>query len=167
MSRAKIMDWWQQRAPREHYVLVTGAVLLLFTIIYLLIEPVVQQRQQIEARIPLMRDDLAWMQARTAEIGQLRGNTGPAGTGKAVLSIALVEELLRSTGVHAQLSELRPAQGDAVMIRFNQVSYAQLMEFLMQLHSRTAARVSLASIARLDEQAGKVEASLTLAPDIK
>ena len=167
MPRAKIMDWWQQRAPREQYVLVTGAVLLIFTIIYLLFEPLLQQRQRIEAGIPLMHDDLAWMQARTAEIDQLRGNTGPAGTGKAVLTIALVEELLHSAGVHAQLSELRPAQGDAVMIRFNQVSYAQLMEFLVQLRSRAAARVILASIVRLDEQVGMVEASLTLAPDIK
>jgi len=165
MLRDKAMGWWQQRAPRERNVLAAGAALLLITIVYLLIEPVIQQRARIQAELPRLREDLAWMQQQGATIEQLRGSNGMVNTGRSGLTISLVEELLREAGVHAQVSDLRPGPGQSVVLRFNQVAYTQLMELLLQLRVRAAARVSLASITRLQDQPGMVEASLTLGPE--
>ncbi len=164
MLQERVLSWWEQRAAREKSVLAGGAVLLLIVIAWLLIGPATQRREQVEAEIPGLREDLVWMQAQIAEIDQLRGVTDPASPGKAVLTIALVEELLRESGVHGQVSELRPASGQGVLLRFEQVAYAQLMEFLLQLRNRAAARISLASISRLQDQVGMVEASLSLNP---
>lgn len=161
---AKLSHWWQQRAQREKTVLATGAALLLFVLVWLLIEPAIQQRERQLAEIPLLREDLVWMQAQLAEIAQLRGDSNPSMSGKAVLTIALVEELLREVELHGQVSELRPASGQGILLSFKQVPYTQLMEFLLQLRNRSAARISLASISRLQDQAGMVEASLSLNP---
>jgi hypothetical protein len=44
------------------------------------------------------------------------------------------------------------------------VAFSGLMEFLLQLRTRSNARPVLASISRIDDQDGMVEAALTLAP---
>lgn len=162
MAREKFVYWWQQRAPREKQVLAAGFALLFIVIAWLVIGSAIQKRERLEAEIPLLREDLAWMQAQIAEIDQLRGD--PSSTGKEVLTIALVEELLRAAGVHGQVSELRSASEQGVLLRFKQVAHAQLMEFLLQLRKRAAARISLASISRLPDETGMVEASLSLNP---
>jgi len=161
----KAQIWWQQRAPRERHVLAAGAALLLITIVYLLIEPVIQQRARMQAEMPRLQEDLAWMQQQVAAIEQLRGSRGTVNTATSGLTISLVEELLRESGVHAQVSDLRPGSAQSVVLRFNQVAYPQLMELLLKLRMRASARVSLASITRLQDQPGMVEASLTLSPD--
>lgn len=165
MLREKALYWWKQRASRERFVLATGGLLLFLVFAWLTIEPVFQQRERLESGIPQMREDLAWMQAQLAVVEKLRGKSGPDNSGKAVLTIALVEELLREAGMHDQVSELRPASGQDVMLRFKQVAYPQLMEFLLQLRQRAAARISMANFSRLQDHPGMVEASLSLSPD--
>ena len=163
--RAKLSFWWQQRMPREKAVLAAGAALLLLVIFWLLIEPAIQLRERMQTELPVLREDLVWMQAQVSEIEQLRGSGDTSRSGKAELTIALVEELLHTAGLHGQISELRPASGQSVSLKFDQVDYGQLMEFLLELRKRAAARISLASISHKQDQAGMVEASLSLSPD--
>jgi type II secretory pathway component PulM len=161
----KLWDWWQARAHRERTVLVSGVLLVLCVSIWLIMEPVIQQRHRMLAELPKLEQDLSWMQDNVEQVNRLRGGNNAATTGKTALSVALVEEIMRDTGVHEQVSELRPTSGQGVMVKFSKVAYSQLMEFLFRLKDRAEVRVSLASISRLQDQAGMVEASLSLSPD--
>lgn len=164
--RARFMYWWQQRAGREQWLLASAAGMLLFVFVYLLFEPVLQRREQLHADIPRLHEDLVWMQTQLADLERRRGTADPSPSTRTPLTITLVEELLRNAGIHEQVSDLRPVQGQSVMVRFDQVVYTQVMEFLLQVHNRAAARVSLASIRRMQDQTGQVEVSLTLSPDV-
>lgn len=163
ITRDGLIQHWQSLASREKSTLVSGVVLLLCTGIYLALEPALLRRGQLAADIPRLRDDVTWMQSQLPELEQLHGanNSSTAGT---PLSVALVEELLRQSGIYEQVTDLRPVQ-QSVTIRFDKVVYAQLVEFLSAVRARAAARISLASIRRNPDHAGHVEASLTLSPD--
>jgi len=161
----KFQGWWEQRARREKTVLISGAVLVLGVCIWLIMEPAILQRQRMLAELPKLEQDLAWMQDNVDQVNRLRGGNNAATTGKTALSIALVEEIMRDAGVHEQVNELRPTSGQGVMVKFSKVAYPQLMDFLWRLKNKAKARVTLASISRLQDQAGMVDVSLSLGSD--
>lgn len=164
MTRDQLIQRWQSLAIREKSLLAMSAALLLCIFIFLALEPVMLRRQRLAGDIPRLRDDLAWMQSQLAELERLQGTNGTSSRADAPLSVALVEQLLQQVDIYDQVSDLRPVQGQSVSIRFENVVYARLIEFLAALRTHAAARVSLASIRRI-EPAGHVEASLTLSPD--
>jgi len=161
-----LLNWWQERAVREKAVLAAAAIILLLTLIYLAFEPILQERQRLTAEIPLLREDLAWMQSQVSEIQQLNtpvtavtdSSTMPA------LTLAMVEQVLRQSGMEDQVSDLRPLAGQAISIGFNKVSYANLIDFLYQLQQRSNAIVSQARINRIDGSDGVVNATFSLTP---
>lgn len=162
MTRDHIIARWQSLATREKSILLGGTTLLVLIVIYLLLEPELERRARMQNDIPRLREDLAWMQSQLPELQRLTGTNAGQPTG-APLSIALVEDLLRQSGIHDRVSELRPVDG-SVSLRFEEVSHAGLMQFLSVLTTRSTVRIAAAGIRRL-ESAGNVEASLTLKSD--
>lgn len=162
ITRDGLMQRWQSLAARERLVLVAGTALLVLILLYLIVEPVLLRRERLAADIPRLREDLVWMQSRLAELEQLQGTDNAPAQTKTALSVAMIEELLHEANIYDQVSDLRPVQGQSVMIRFKQVAYDRLLEFLSALRDRAAARVSLASIELVQDLPGRVEASLTL-----
>ena len=160
-NKLMYIQWWQERAQREKLVLVSAAVMLVMVILYFLVEPMLQRRAQLEADIPRLREDRVWMQDSLQQVEQLRGGSTAEGADKSALTITLVEELLHAAGIH---TELKPASGQLVTVRFDAVAFSSLMEFLLQLRTRSTARPVLASISRIADQDGMVEAALTIAP---
>jgi general secretion pathway protein M len=161
-----LLNWWQERAVREKAVLAAAAIILLLTLVYLAFEPILQERQRLTAEIPLLREDLAWMQSQVSEIQQLSNpvttvtdnSTAPA------LTLAMVEQVLRQSGMEDQVTDLRPLAGQVISIGFDKVSYANLVEFLYQLQQRSNAVVSQARINRIEGSDGVVNATLALTP---
>lgn len=163
-SQQRFMQWWQQRAQREKLALASAVLIMVLLIVYLLVEPMLLRRARLEADIPRLREDSVWMQGSLLQVEQLRGGSTAEGTGKSALTITLVEELLHAAGIHTQVTELKPASGQSVTVRFDAVAFSGLMEFLLQLRTRSTARPVLASISRIADQDGMVEATLTIAP---
>jgi type II secretory pathway component PulM len=153
--------WWRERTVREKAVLVTGTAALSLIIVYLVLEPVVQERQRLQAEIPILREDLNWMQEHA---GELQGLLGGTGAESKVLSLALVEEALGNAGLKQQVIDLRPTVNQAIRLSFDQVAYADLVVFLSRLRQQSGARISEATIRRLEDRDGMVAASLLLAP---
>jgi len=161
-----LVNWWQERAIREKAVLVSAGIILLLTLIYLAFEPILQERQRLTDEIPLLREDLSWMQSQVDEIQRLT-NPAVATNDNSVaptLTLAMIEQVLRQSGMEDQVTDLRPLTGQAISIGFNQVSYANLIEFLYQLQQRSNAVVSQARINRIEGRDGIVDANLSLTP---
>jgi type II secretory pathway component PulM len=161
-----MLRWWRERMAREKLVLLAGAVILLLTTIYLVLEPVVQERERLQTEIPKLQEDLAWMQSHISDINRLRGVVGAATVPVQTLTLAVVEDALREAGLKEQTTDLRPAAGQGVQLVFDQVAFADLMELLSQLQRRIAARVSQARIDRLENMPGMVKANMSLVPTV-
>lgn len=156
--------WWQERAPREKIALMAGLCTLILLAAYLILEPVHREYRRMQEEMPKLHDDLIWMQSQLGEIRKLQGNGVTANSAGQSLSLPLVEEILRETGLKEKTSELRPAGSQGVRVSFDEVAYGDLMEFLSSLRQRSNARVSEADIGRLENRDGMVKAGLSLVP---
>ncbi|MEF8792644.1 type II secretion system protein M [Thiohalorhabdus sp.] len=156
--------WWAERAPREKAALVAAGLAIVATIAYWAIAPVVQERNRLAREIPELRQDLSWMQDHLEEIRRMRAESGGSGqSSKANLTPAMVEQSLNGAGLAEQLEGLRP-EGDGVRLVFEEVAFAELLEWLAAFRRRSAAVAKGARIERVDEAQGRVRARLTLAP---
>ena len=144
-------------------MLVAGLLLAMLVVGVLAIRGAVVERQRLAAGLPSLRKDLAWMQRHAAEIQQLRspGDTAP-GLDVGRLDPAVVERLLRGTGLESQLTELKPGANHEVIIAFSEVSYPRLISFLFSLDRGRGGSIRRASITRVQDKAGMVSASITL-----
>ena len=159
------VEWWRSRADREKLILSVGAAALVMIILFLIVDPVIQERQRLSAEIPALEEDLEWMRENAAEIRKLRDGAGmPAGAGGQGFSLALAESILRNAGLEKSVTELRPLAGQGIRLTFGEVEYGVLMEFLHQLQVMSGARITEARFVRLDDKPGMVEATLALAP---
>lgn len=158
-----VKTWWQERAPRERWVLMIGGAALGLTALFLIIEPVVRERQRLAAEIPQLREDLAWMKARVGTIERLRSQEGggPA-PNPGTLTPAQVQGAVGQAGLREELAELETAGEGVVRLSFEGVAFPDLTQLLQTLRRTTGARVTQARIQALADKPGMVEAQLTL-----
>ena len=158
----KILDWWRARLRGEQHVLVGGATLGLVLIAVLLLQPVVVEQRRLYRELPLLHADLAWMQAQLPEIHQLHG--APTAVTNTTLSPAAIEVALSQLAMQEKPGTLRPGEGGAVELAFDNVSYTSLVTLLHQLRVQQGVTVGRARIISKDEKPGMVMADLLLTP---
>ena len=154
---------WRDLEPGTKWVLGTGLMFLVAVLIYLVIEPFVVERHRLTAEIPRLREDLAWMKAHVSEIQRLRlsGDSG-SGLHEEILAPAVVEQLIRNSGLQDQVTDMKPGTNGDVVITFKEVSYKKLMTFLFDLNKRNSAYINQARVNRLQDKTGMVSARLSL-----
>ncbi len=155
--------WWQERPAREKVALIAGGAALGATVVFLLLEPVLAERQRIQAEIPKLREDLRWMRDHVEEVRQARQQAAPgAEAPKDALTPAAVEGSLRRAGLAERLEELSPDGGGRVRLVFPEVPFADLTQWLGRIRTGAGAVVHKARIERVEAKEGLVRARLTL-----
>jgi type II secretory pathway component PulM len=156
------MGWWQTRTARERTALLLGALALCGAALYLALEPRLERRALLEAELPRLQADLAWMRANAGEFIRLRERdveTTAAPT--APLAPGTVEEVLKRLQLLEQVSGLRPdGSRNAIVVSFDAAPYAMLLELAHQLRAQHGARVRFARIDAIPERPGMVRAEL-------
>lgn len=161
-----ILTWWQSLGRREKLMIGTGLIVLAITVIFLILEPVMKERQRMAAEIPRLREDLAWMKDHAEEVQRLRVSDLPVSGGIVkVLTPVAVENALSRAGLQDKVSDMKSGKNQEVMITFEEVSYGNLVEFLYDLNQYSGAEVSFARINQVREKSGVVKAGLTLVSD--
>ena len=156
-------EWWQERSRREHLVLTGGFTILIIIIAYLLLEPVLQEREGLAEAIPGLRADLAWMQAHSGEMRELLDNNRLGGdTNRPLLSLSLVQTTLRETGLLDFVVDLSGTTQNGISLNVSDVAFSDLVQFLYLIRSRTRGAVKSAEITRSDEDQGIVTANIVL-----
>ena len=160
----KLLEWWNQRESRERYVLVTGIVFTLVTLLYFALEPSMNERDRMRKLIPQLQDDLAWMQSHVGELQNImqEKNIGSE-TSTGDLSLASVQGVLNVLALQQSVNELSPMPNRNIRLNFNQIRYAELVELMYQLRDRAGARIVNASFKLIDNSPGLVQSTLILA----
>lgn len=159
--------WWQERPQRERVALVAGGLAVLATAGYLMLEPVIKERQRLAAEIPQLRQDLAWMQEKLDTVKRLQRQSAPEGATSRTLTPAMVQAAVRRAGLQEQVAGLRTAGGEGVRVTFDRAPFAAVTEMLQDLRRRSGAQVTQARIDRLPESEGQVKAELSLVAGAK
>lgn len=155
--------WWAARAPREQMILGVGVGVALIILVWLLAwEPLASEAGALKESINAQQEDLAWMREAAGEVIALRNQSGPTAAGLQGRSLlAVVDQSARQAGLANALKRVEPEGSAKVRVRFESVSFDQLILWLNQINSQFGISAEQVSIEPEDAP-GRVTVRLTL-----
>lgn len=159
--RTPASAYWAQRNQRERRLLTAAAILILFTVIYLLLlDPALTGRVRLQKDLPALRQQAAELQSLTAKAASLSGQL--AARPASPLSKEAVETALTSKGLKPQSVAL---SGDMAKVQLSAVAFAGLLDWLDDAQKNAHWQVVDANISAVNgsaPQPGIVNATVTL-----
>lgn len=148
--------FWNDRTAQERRLLSFGGLFLLLALVYIiLLEPAIEGRTQLRKNLPVMRQQVAELQAMTGDASALtQAAAQPAGP----VTQASVESSLGRQGMKAQSVNVT---GEFVRLQLSGVPFAALAAWLDEARRAMRLSVTEATVNGLP-QAGSVDANLTL-----
>lgn len=154
-------QYWMSLQPRERYILMAGGGIVLLLLIYLLlVEPFVLGLRDLDKRVAVQQEELAWMRAAAAEVQRLRaGGAGHqrADSGQSLLS--LIDSSAKAQGLGKALKQLSP-MGEKVRVRLELAPFDTLLRWFGSLES-SGVGVDTLTVERLEAE-GMVNATVVL-----
>ena len=144
------------RNARERKVLIIASGLLLSALIYIfLIAPALNGRKQMNMSLPLLRQQVAQLQALSKKAAEL--------SGKPVQTVENIsrEDIAASLARNNLESQTLHLNGDYVTVRLASVSFASTLSWLNDMQTSTQLFVHEAKIVALT-QPDKVDVTMTL-----
>jgi len=155
-SRQSFSEFWAVRDARERAMLSVAAAVVMFGLIYaLLIAPALAGREQLNRNLPLLRQQVAQLQALSKEAAALSGK--PATT-VAAISRESIETALARNGLKPQ-SVI--STGDYAKVQLAAASFAGTLAWLDGMQKTALLYVVDANVTVL-AQADRVDVTLTL-----
>ena len=155
-SRLSFSEFWAVRDARERAMLSAAAAVVTFGLIYaLLIDPALTGRERLNKDLPLLRQQVAQLQALSKQAEALSGKPAPAA---AAISRENIEAALARSGLKPQ-SVI--STGDYAKVQLAAVSFAGTLTWLDDMQKTALLYVVDADIVAL-AQADMVDATLTL-----
>lgn len=155
-------DWWDTLAPRERRILrVGGAAVAAAALFLLLIEPALERREMLSARLQELVNEHAWVEAQAPAV-RARAQAGGTGAAPPVRGgsspLAVVDASARSAGLGSALRRVRPLEA-GVEAELEAAPYAPMMRWLASLETQHGLRVTSLGIDPGPEP-GRVNAQL-------
>ncbi|OGB27670.1 MAG: general secretion pathway protein GspM [Burkholderiales bacterium RIFCSPLOWO2_02_FULL_57_36] len=149
--------FWSVRNARERALLAAAMIVIVLGLIYLLlIDPAITGRERLNKSLPVLRQQVAELQAMSKEASSLSARTAPT---VAPLSRESLETALVRKGLKPQNLALT---GDGIArVQLTSVSFAGVIDWLDDMQKTALLSVIEANITALPE-AGQVNANLTL-----
>jgi general secretion pathway protein M len=156
LSRLSFTEFWAVRDVRERAMLYAAFVAVMLGLIYaLLIGPALNGRKQLNKDLPLLRQQVAKMQALSKEAAAL---TGKPSTTVAAITREKIETSLARKGLKLQSLLLT---GDYAKVQLAAVSFAGTLSWLDEMQKIALLSVVDANIVALN-QPDLVDVTLTL-----
>ncbi|MBC3934968.1 type II secretion system protein M [Undibacterium sp. CY7W] len=153
---AQFFLYWNARNPREQKMLSAAAVVLLLTLLFMiLIDPALSGVARLQKEIPQNRQKLAEMTAMNNQYAQLAANLNQM---VEPVSRESIENSLSARGMKAQTLSV---VDEVVRLQIQSASYANVMEWLVELQKSARVVVDEAKLNALPET-GQVNVNLTL-----
>ena len=150
------LEFWAARDARERAMLSAAFVAVMLGLIYaLLVEPALTGRKRLYNELPLLRQQVAQMQALTKQAAALSGK--PAATAAAISREQIEASLARKS---LKLQSLL-LTGDNVKVQLAAASFSGTLSWLDEMQKTAQLSVLEANIVALD-QPDRVNAAFTL-----
>lgn len=155
-------EWFLALERRERWLVGAAGVLLLGTLLYLAgIEPFLQSKAALEARVARREADLAWMRQALQEVRALRGRGNTVQSLDGSL-LGTVDASAREQGLAGAIRTLQQENdGRAVRLRLEGAAFDGVLAWIHALRSRYGITVDNISVEP-GQQPGTVNVSLTL-----
>ncbi len=148
--------FWQQRVPRERWMLSLALLAIVCALIYVIgINPALSGKQSLQKAIPQLRQQVAEMDLMSKQSVQL-GNAMSENID--TVSRESIETSLARRSIKAQNLSVND---DVVRFQISTVTYTNLMEWLLEAQKSTRLTVEEAKLAALPES-GQVSVTITL-----
>ncbi len=159
----QITEYWEGLQPRERLMLFAGGIAVLFALVYFLLwQPVMNARTEMQQEVLQQRALLLWMKDAASEAKSLRGVTGQKVKGLGGQSLlSLVDQSAKQEGLGGAMKRVEP-DGKQVRIWFEAASFDRLIAWLEKISKNNGIRVVSATIERADGT-GLVDVRLRLA----
>jgi general secretion pathway protein M len=155
-SRQSFSEFWAARDVRERTMLVVAGLVVTLGLIYaLLIDPALTGRVQLNKNLPVLRQQVAQMQAFSKEAAALSANSSAP---LVTMSKENIEAALVSNGLKPQSVVVT---GDFAKVQLSAVSFAGTMNWLVEMQKTALLSVVDANIVAL-AQPDMVNATFTL-----
>ena len=155
-SRQSFSEFWAVRDARERAMLAVAALVVTFGLAYaLLIDPALSGRDQLNKNLPVLRQQVAQMQALSKEAAALSGKSAAP---LIAMSKENIEAALARNGLKPQSVILT---GDFAKVQLAAVSFAGTLNWLDDLQKTALLSVIDANIVALP-QPDMVNATFTL-----
>lgn len=158
MSRfnTSVSSFWSARNPRERSVLLIGGLLLGLVLVWLwLIDPAMQGRTRWQKNLPVLRAQVAQLQALAREVAQAPKSAEPKA---APPTRASLESSLASKGLKPQNLTVTD---ELVRVNLPDASFSALAAWLAEMQNSVQLVVTEATVTKR-EQPDKVDANLSL-----
>lgn len=150
-------EFWAVRDARERSMLTAAAVVVTLSLTYaMLIAPALAGREQLGKNLPLLRQQVAQLQALSKEAAALSGKSAPAGM--AAMTQESIEAALGRRGLKPQNVILT---GDLAKVQLASVSFPDTLGWLADMKNTTLLSVVDANIVALPSP-DMVDVTLTL-----
>jgi general secretion pathway protein M len=155
-SRQSFSEFWAVRDARERAMLTVAAAVVVFGLLYaLLIDPALSGREQLGKNLPLLRQQVAQMQALSAEAAALSGKSASP---LIAMSKENIEAALARNGLKPQSVMVT---GSYAKVQLTAVSFAGTLAWLDEMQKNALLSVVDANIVAL-AQADLADVTLTL-----
>jgi general secretion pathway protein M len=157
----QLIQRWGQLAARERKLLALALIVAIIAIIHLgLVEPAWQGRDAIEARLPLLRQQVAEADALVTEARAL----SPAASASARPSLPAVrlrlEQSLEAAGLRGALQQIQSSD-TLIDLRLRDIGFSVWLNWLEPVLRETRLRVADLSITR-ESEPGRVTVRMVL-----
>ena len=148
--------------PREQFIIAAGGALTVVFLFYLIIwSPFTTSVQTLKAEVNQQKILLSWMEKNAVELKRLRqAQPKQYNTTKTSL-ITLVERSLKSGNIATFKPELNQMSAKQVSIKFNKVSFNELINWLNKVRTRYAIQANKINI-QATETLGVVTAQIVI-----
>lgn len=155
-SKQSIAEFWVMRDARERAMLAAAAVVMAIGVIYtLLVDPALTGRNQLNRNLPVLRQQVAQLQALSKEAAAFSGKSAsPA----AAMTKEGIEAALARKGLKPQSVTLN---GAVLKVQLNAASFSGTLNWLDDMQKTALFSVADANIVAL-AQPDMVNATITL-----
>jgi len=154
-------QWWAELNARERLILVSGASVLLFLLVFLFIwEPMVKEQSRLQDVVVKLRADKVWMQQAARQVKQLRGN-GAVARQPVTSLLGVINSTARPVLKGAELKRVEEDRNAGVRVWIESVAFDDLAIWLGDLKRRYGIDASSVSVERI-ARPGRVNVRLIL-----
>lgn len=156
-------EWFLGLGSREQMMVGAGAVMLVLLLIYALVwAPLAGGYDTVKTRVNAQRDTAAWLDEGAQTLQQLKRRT-PAARGLGGKSLlAMADSTARSNGLGPSLKRVEPEGSRNVRVWLEDASFDLVVKWLVTLSTSYGIETDTATMERMPDVAGKINARLTL-----